>query len=244
MRCLKDRKMKTKDNTDNKPTYLGHRERLKTRFLKDNGASMPDYELLELLLTFAIARRDVKDDAKMLLKHFGSFANVLTASQTELADYGLTQNVIAMFKAVISSFKRLTAERLKEANDVIYTNIDYVIDYCKACVAEADVEEFHVLMFDKQLHLIKDALMQKGSVDSVPVYVREVVKEVVKQHVTSVVLFHNHPSGNCQPSEADIKLTKDIVSALKTIEIRVYDHLIISQNNYYSFHEHHLIDFM
>ena len=109
---------------------------------------------------------------------------------------------------------------------------------------EADVEEFHVLMFDKKLHLIKDVLMQKGSVDSVPVYVREVVKEIVLARASSVILYHNHPSGNCQPSDADLKLTKEIIQALKVMQVKVYDHLIVSRSNYYSFHDHRLVDFM
>lgn len=236
--------MKEKIKTDDKPSYLGHRERLKTRFLKDGGASMPDYEILELILMYALPRRDVKEDAKNLLKHFGSFASVFAASETELANYGFSQNTISLFKIMVSAFKRLSFERMQDTKDVMYTNIDYVIDYCKASVLEADVEEFHVLMFDKKLHLIKDALMQKGSVDSVPVYVREVVKEIVLTRASSVILYHNHPSGNCQPSDADLKLTKEIVQALKMLQVKVYDHLIVSRSNYYSFHDHHLVDFM
>jgi len=236
--------MKEKIKTDDKPSYLGHRERLKTRFLKDGGASMPDYEILELILMYALPRRDVKEDAKNLLKHFGSFASVFAAGEAELASYGLSQNTISLFKVMLSAFKRLSFERMQDAKDVMYTNIDYVIDYCKASVLEADVEEFHVLMFDKKLHLIKDALMQKGSVDSVPVYVREVVKEIVLARASSVILYHNHPSGNCQPSDADLKLTKEIVQALKVLQVKVYDHLIVSRSNYYSFHDHHLVDFM
>lgn len=235
----------TKENKiDDKPLYLGHRERLKTRFLKDEGASMPDYELLELLLTYAVVRRDVKDEAKKLLAHFGSLANVLSASTKELSDYGLTQHTIVLFKIVLSSLRRLTAERLQDKEDVVYTNVDYLIDYCKTAVFESDVEEFHLMLFDPQMHLIKDVLMQRGSVDCVPVYVREIMKVIFENKASSVVLYHNHPSGHCQPSKADIQLTKEIISALKTIKVRVYDHLIVSQNSYYSFHEHHLVDFM
>ena len=89
--------MKEKIKTDDKPSYLGHRERLKTRFLKDGGASMPDCEILELILMYALPRRDVKEDAKNLLKHFGSFASVFAASETELANYGFSQNTISLF---------------------------------------------------------------------------------------------------------------------------------------------------
>jgi len=236
--------MKEKTENKEKPLYLGHRERLKTRFLKDGGASMPDYEILELILMYAIPRRDVKEDAKNLLSRFGSFDKVLSASEIELSNYGLTQNTISLFKVIVSSFKRLSYERMKDTKDVMFTNLDYVIDYCKASVLEAEVEEFHVLMFDSQLHLIEDKLMQKGSIDSVPVYVREVVKEVVLKKASSVILYHNHPSGNCQPSSADVKLTKEIGEALKILQVKVHDHLIVTTDNYYSFRDHRLIDFI
>lgn len=236
--------MKEKTENKEKPLYFGHRERLKTRFLKDGGVSMPDYEILELILMYAIPRRDVKENAKNLLAHFGSFAKVLSASDIELSNYGLTQNTISLFKVIVSSFKRLSYERMKDTKNVMFTNLDYVIDYCKASVLESEVEEFHVLMFDAQLHLIEDKLMQKGSIDSVPVYVREVVKEVVLKRATSVILYHNHPSGNCQPSGADVKITKEIVEALKILQIKVHDHLIITNDNYYSFRDHRLIDFI
>ena len=195
------------NETAKEPLYLGHRQRLRTRFLKDGGVSMADYELLELILTYAILRRDVKDKAKELLSHFKSLSNVLSASQKQLTEFGLTQNTIALFKVILNTSQRLTAARLKNANEVMYRNIEYVIDYCKTAIAEADVEEFHIIMFDNKLHMIKDALIQRGSIDSVPVYIREVVKEILQHKTSSVILYHNHPSGGCQPSDADVKIT-------------------------------------
>lgn len=235
--------MKEKTKQDEKPSYLGHRERLRARFLKDGGASMPDYEILELVLTYAVPRRDVKNEAKKLLAYFGSLAKVFAASESELANAGLTQNATALFKLVLSTCRRLTFARLKENKGVMYTNLDYVIDYCKASVMEADVEELHLMLFDAQLHLIEDILMQRGSVDSVPVYVREVAKQVILKKASSVILYHNHPSGNCQPSAADISMTKEIVQALKLLNVKVHDHLIVSKDDYYSFHDHRLTNF-
>lgn len=231
--------MTSKQN--DKPLYLGHRERLKDRFLKDDGISMADYEFLELLLTFAIPRRDVKDDAKKLLNHFGSFKNLLTASETQLAEYGLSKNVIVLFKAVLASSKRLSYAQLKESSNIVFSHIDYVFDYCKTSLMEADVEEFHVILLDKKLKLIKDKLVARGSVDEVPVYTREIVKYILDSHAVAVVLYHNHPSGDCSPSNEDIHRTKEIVEALKPLNVKVYDHIIVSKDNYYSFHDHNLI---
>ncbi len=232
-----------KQKTD-KPLYLGHRERLRTRFLSDNGASMPDYELLELILTYAILRRDVKDEAKKMIAHFGSFANVITASEEKLAEYGLSQNTIVLFKIISVAFKRITTPHLKESNNTLYTEFDYVLDHCKASVLNADVEEFHIMMLDKQLKLIEDKLIQRGGIDEVPVYPRDVVKQILDSHATAVVLYHNHPSGNCQPSSADIHITQKIIEALAPLKIKVCDHIIVSKDNYFSFHDHRLLDFI
>jgi len=229
---------------EEKPLYLGHRERLKDRFLKDNGVSMPDYEFLELLLTFAIPRRDVKDDAKKLLTKFGSLNNLLTAPKMQLEECGLSQNTISLFKVILALFKRLTFSRIKETHNAIFTHFDYVLDYCKASIADAQVEEFHVMMLDKKLQLIEDKLIQKGSIDEVPVYTRDVVKAILEAHATSVVLYHNHPSGNCSPSKDDIARTKEISEALRPLNIKLCDHIIISKDNYFSFHDNKLIDFI
>lgn len=229
------------NNQKEKPLYLGHRERLKERFLKDDGISMADYEFLELLLTFAIPRRDVKNDAKKLLNHFGSFKNLLTASETQLAEYGLSKNAIVLFKAVLASSKRISYARLKETTNTVFSHIDYVFDYCKTSLLQANVEEFHIMLLDKKLKLIKDQLIARGSVDEVPVYTREIVKYILDSNAVSIILYHNHPSGDCSPSYEDIHRTKEIVEALKPLNVKVYDHIIVSKDNYYSFHDHNLI---
>ena len=226
--------------TYKKPLYLGHRERLRERFLKDEGASMADYEFLELILTYAILRRDVKDDAKKLIAYFGSLAKVLAASEEALKEYGLTQNTIVLFKSILVASKRLGGARLKETHYAVYKEFDYVLDYCKAAVFDAKVEEFHVMMLDKKLHLIEDRLIQRGGVDEVPVYTRDVVRNVLETHATSVVLYHNHPSGDCEPSKDDVLRTQEIIEALAPLDIKVCDHIIVSRDNYYSFHDHKL----
>jgi len=222
--------------TNDKPLYLGHRKRLKERFLIDSGVSMPDYEFLELLLTFAVPRRDVKDEAKKLLSHFGSLSNVFTASNTALKEYGLTLTTRVLFKVLLEAFRRLSASRLRENTNIIFTQIDYVIDYCKAKILETNVEEFHLLLLDKKLRLIEDKLIARGSVDEVPVYTREILKYVLDSHAVSVVLYHNHPSGDCSPSHADVTRTKEIVEALRPLGVKVYDHIIVSRDDYFSFH--------
>ncbi len=215
--------------------YVGHRERLRTRFLLDGGKSMPDYELLELLLMFAIPRRDVKEKAKQLLKNFGSFAGVLNASQKDLLAQHLSLTAVAVLKAVSAAAVRLTLDRLTSNSKTIIGSFDDLISYARAAMGGLDVEEFRILFLDKHLHVIKDEIMQRGTINHVAIHPREVVKAALENKAASVVLFHNHPGGKASPSKDDLTMTTTLTDALNSVEIQVYDHIIITQDNYFSF---------
>ena len=217
-----------------KPHYLGHRMRLRDRFLKDEGKSMADYELLELLLTIAIPRRDVKQKAKDLLNHFGSFNKVITASQNSLSSYGLSENVITILKVIKASAIKLSWQELNEQNEPILSNFDYMIDYCRTAMSYLDVEEFRVIFLDAKLKIIKEETMQRGSVNSVSVHPREVLKAAIQHNATSVILLHNHPSGDPTPSREDILITERIAKAGNLLGIQLKDHIILGQDSYIS----------
>ena len=223
------------------PHYLGHRTRLRERFLKDEGASMPDYELLEMLLALAIPRRDVKEKAKDLINHFGSYAKVIAAEQSKLLNYGLSENVVAAIKLIKTSATKFAWYILSESNEPIIANVDYLIDYYKNAMAYLEVEEFRVMFLDAKLQIIKDVVMQRGSINSVQVHPREVLKLALDYNATSVILAHNHPSGKLQPSNNDLEITKKIIDALKTVDVLVGDHIIITKHGHYSFLESGLL---
>lgn len=223
------------------PHYLGHRMRLKEKFLKDGGKNLADYELLELLLMLAIPRRDVKEKAKDLIKHFGSFNKVITADIKKLKDYGLSVNIISALKLVCSAAVKLSWQELKEKETPVFSNFDYMIDYCRAAMAHLEIEEFRVIFLNAHLQPICEEVLQKGCVTNVSVHPREVVKAALYNNAVSVVLLHNHPGGRANPSDADINLTQLIIAALNTVGIFVYDHIIITKNSYFSFLEKNLI---
>ena len=209
------------------PHYLGHRMRLKERFLKDEGKSMADYELLELLLTLAIPRRDVKQKAKDLINHFGNFNKVITAPQKALSSYGLSANVITAFKIVKAAAIKMSWQELSDRDEPILSNFDYMIDYCRTAMSHLDVEEFKVIFLDAKLRVIKEETMQRGSINCVSIHPREVLKAAIEHNATSIILVHNHPSGKAQPSTKDLEVTKQIISALSPVDINVNDHIII-----------------
>ncbi len=232
----------TNTEMSDKPHYLGHRERLRNRFLTDNGHSMPDYELLELLLTIAIPRKDVKPLAKDLIARFGSFANVLHAGQNDLLKFGLTLNTITVFKIVVAAAVKMSWQELSSRDEPVLSNFDYMLNYCRTAMAHLDIEEFRILFLNAKLQVIKEEVMQRGTINHVTVHPREVVKATLDCGAISVILFHNHPGGKAVPSSDDREVTRQIVDALRPLQIKVQDHIIITQNNYFSFRTAGLLD--
>ena len=223
------------------PHYIGHRQRLRERFLKDEGKSMPDYELLELLLTIAIPRKDVKPLAKSLLAKFHDYAGVLGASQNQLAAFGLTQSTIAVLKIVSVSAVKMSWQKLAARDEPIINTYDYLIDYCQMKMGRLDVEEFCLILLDGGLRVVHEMVLQRGTLDGVAIHAREVLKAILDYKAKGVVLVHNHPGGKLKPSQEDIARTKDIENVLKGIGVKVYDHLIIVPGAHYSFKENGLL---
>jgi DNA repair protein RadC len=215
------------------PDHLGHRQRLRQRFLKGGADAMQDYELLELVLFRAIPRRDTKPLAKALIKRFGTFAEVISAPPEQLDEIaGVGEAVIAELLLVKAAALRLTKGQVM--NRTVLGSWDDVIGYCRAAMAFASREEFRILFLDKRNRLIADEVQQRGTVDHTPVYVREVCKRALELSSTAIILVHNHPSGDPKPSRADIDMTKQIVTAAKNLGIVVHDHIIIGRDGHES----------
>ncbi|MGL4324742.1 MAG: RadC family protein [Beijerinckiaceae bacterium] len=215
------------------PHYLGHRQRLRDRFVESGAEAMPDYELLELLLTLVVPRRDVKKLAKDMLKTFGSFAEVLGAPVQRLTEFeGIGEIAATNLKVVAASAARMAKGAV--ADRTMLSSWTQVIDYCRTSMAFSDVETFRVLFLDKRNALIRDEVQQTGTVDHTPVYPREVVKRALELSATAIILVHNHPSGDPSPSQADIRMTRDIVGIAKPLGITVHDHIIVGKNGHAS----------
>lgn len=218
---------------DNKPHYLGHRQRLRDRFHDAGAEALSDYEILELLLFRSVPRADTKERAKALLKRFGSLAQVLGAPEhllCEVPDIGA--NSALDLKIVAAAALRMARSEIKGRE--ILSSWSNVLDYCRAAMAFEEREQFRILFLDKKNALIADEVQQTGTVDHTPVYPREVVKRALELSATALVLVHNHPSGDPTPSRADIDMTKTIVESAKPLGISVHDHIIIGKNGYAS----------
>jgi DNA repair protein RadC len=213
--------------------YLGHRERLRGRFLKAGGEALADYELLELVLFRAIPRRDVKPLAKALLARFGSFAGVVSARRERLHEIdGLSEAAIVELKIVAEAAKRFA--KITAESHPAMGSFSAVLDYCRAAMAYLDREEFRILFLDKKNHLLADEVQGTGTIDHAPVYPREIMRRAFELNATAIILIHNHPSGDPAPSQLDIQLTKQIVSLGKSLNVEVHDHLIIGRDGFAS----------
>lgn len=223
--------------TNDEPDYLGHRERLRRRFLLGGGRDMPDYELLELLLTIAIPRRDVKPLAKELIRKFGSFAEVVNAPLEELMLVkGVKENTAAVLRIVRECSVRSSWQSLKGTDAPVISDFDAMVDYCRSAMAYQMVEEFRIIFLNSKLYVIGEEIQQRGTVDQVAIHPREVIKSAMMYGASAMILVHNHPSGIVTPSKADMEITKRIKEAAEAVSIRLFDHLIISKSSVYSFH--------
>ncbi|MXU64771.1 RadC family protein [Oceanomicrobium pacificus] len=205
-----------------------HRERLRAKLMRAGPEALADYELLELVLFRAIPRRDVKPLAKVLMGRFGNFNHVMSAPVRQL------ERVPGVGPAVIRELKivEATAHRFAQAGILgqeVLSSWDAVVAYCRARMAHLPTEEFRILFLDRQNVLIADEAQQKGSVDHVPVYPREVAKRALELNASALLLVHNHPSGDPRPSQADIKMTRQVEQALSALGITLHDHLIVGK---------------
>lgn len=210
--------------------HVGHRERLRQKFL-DN--KLADYELLELLLSFVIPRRDVRPLARGLIARFGGLAPVFTAPIENLMEYkGMGRNTAIFIKAIqqimICGYRE-TLDRQK-----IFHDEKVLANYCKMQLAGKQVEEFHLLYLGADWRLLSDDLHSVGTSDWAAVYPREIVKRALDLNARYVVMLHNHPTPNMSFSSQDIEITTEVQNKLAAVDITLHDHYVVSGGIIYS----------
>lgn len=221
------------DNT-NDSHFLGHRKRLKDKFLQAPLGSLADYELIELLLFLSIPRKDVKPLSKTLLHKFGCLGSLIHAEPDRLMDIkGMNQGVYTNIKLIREILQR--SLRTEVMNQNVLSSWAELLKYLRTVMGHIKYEQFRILFLDKRNKLIADEIQAEGTIDQTPVYPREVVRRTLFHAATAIVLVHNHPSGDPNPSKADIELTKHIIQACKAINVIVHDHVIITKNDFFSF---------
>ena len=216
-----------------RPHYHGHRSRVRERVLKAGIESLPDYELLELLLFYSIERVDTKPLAKRLLERFGTLGDVFAAEPAQLGEFEIDQRTLVLFRALREAGRRLAERKVKDMP--VLTNWQQLIDYCHTALAHEKTEQFRILFLDRKNVLIADEVQQRGTIDHTPVYPREVVKRALALNAAALILVHNHPSGDPKPSRDDIEMTREIKAAAESLGIAIHDHLVIGRKGHASF---------
>ncbi len=221
-------------NKAEKPHYHDHRARLRARFDEAGPGALADYELLELFLFRTIPRQDTKPLAKALLAKFGTLAGVLGAPPQRIAEVkGAGPAVAQDLKIVQALLERASKAELHQRP--VISSWSQLVNYCRVAMQHEPREQFRVLFLDAKNQLIADEVMNEGTVDHAPVYPREIARRALEVSAASLILVHNHPSGDPKPSGADIAITREIVAAANTVNVEVHDHLVIGRNGAASF---------
>lgn len=216
------------------PPHEGHRARLRERFLATGLTGFAPHEALELLLTFAIPRRDVKPLAHSLLKRFGSFSRVLEASAKDLSAVpGIGEQAATLLTLVLPLFKRYRQSLAESQGQPL--DPDSLMALCQGLLLGERVERFYVLALDARGRLISHSLISSGDEGETAVYPRLIAAELLRAGAASCVLAHNHPSALAQPSNADRELTRALKDILAPLSITIRDHIIIAGDASYSF---------
>ena len=232
---------KTKNNAK------GHRERVRKKFLENGFNGLEDYEVLELLLFYVIPRKDTKAIAKELIKKFKTLANVLKADTLELKTInGLGDVAITFLKMIGALPARIYKDELKnkklikdDRNKI--TDKEVLLSFLRNKIGYEDVEKFYVIYLSSSNEVIAFEESSSGTLDRSSIYPREIYKRVIMENAKSIIIAHNHPSGNTCPSKCDIDITNEIAKGLKNFGALLLEHIIITRDSYFSFLEEGLI---
>ncbi len=216
--------------------YKGHRSRLRERFQKSGFGGFAEHEVIELLLTMAMTRSDVKPQAKMLLERFGSLRGILDAPVSELQSVkGIGEISAILLKVIRESATMYLLEASKETE--VLSDPERLSNFWRMRIGHLKNEVFAVAYLDSAYRLLRNGVetLQEGTIDRAAVYPRRVVEAALNRQAAALVLAHNHPNGDVEPSEQDKMITRAVTLAAETISIRVVDHLIVSASETFSF---------
>lgn len=220
--------------------HAGHREKLKQRFIEEGLESFEDHQVLEMLLFYTIPRRDTNELAHRLIKKFGTLEAIFDSSPEQLMEVGNVTKNTAVLLTMIPELSRKYM-LMKQGKKPVLDSSVKAGQYISKLFIGKNYEAFYVCCLNSQNQLNYAALVHEGTINEAPVYPRIIVETALRYQANSVILAHNHPGGSLKPSTADIDVTRKISEALKTISIKVVDHIIVSGSNYYSFAENGLI---
>jgi DNA repair protein RadC len=230
-----------KEKRNAKKKTQGHRQRLQERFMRGGLQGFLDYEIVELLLTLGMPRRDCKKPAKEAMRRFKMLRRILEASEGELREIeGIGPRNIFGIRFVQEVSRRFLKEKMM-SRPVCHSSRE-VFDYLYHSLRDAKKEKFKAIFLDAKNQILEEKTFFEGTVDTSAVYPREIMEEALRHSASALIFVHNHPSGDPEPSESDKEITKELVFASNMMQLKVLDHIIIGNNRYFSFADRGLIE--
>lgn len=222
--------------SDNKPHFHGHRQRLRERFLKAGLDALGEHEVIELLLTLAIPRSDVKQAAKRLIDRFGNLRGILDAPVSELQMIDGIGSVTPVALKIIRAAATLYLQQSAEGAEIL-SEPKHLSAFWRMRIGSLPNEVFQVAYLDSAGRLLRGGVetLEEGTIDRAAVYPRRIVESALKRGAAALVIAHNHPNGHVQPSGQDKILTRALVLAAETVNLKIVDHLIVSPDEVFSF---------
>lgn len=225
-----------------KANHEGHWQRLRQRFDKSGFEGFHDYEVLELLLTYVIPRKDTKLTAKELLRIFKHLPGVLSTDVKELTQVSGIGPEASRFLKIVDAFIGFYFDQKALIGDIQFTQLPQLVDYFKAIIGRNSNEVMRVLYLNSQNKLISAENLCEGTVSQAVAFPRKIVEGALKHHATTVIIAHNHPGGLPDPSDKDNVMTQQIKNALQTVTINLQEHIIIAEGSFYSYRQNGILD--
>lgn len=227
---------------NDKNIHSAHRKRVRERFLNHGLGSFEEHMVLELLLFYSIPRKDVNELAHILINTFGSLHAVFDAPVEELRKVpGVGENTVALLKLMPQVSRRYLISRQETLKNPQLTGTDdagrYIIPHFHS---ERD-EVVYIMCLDNSNRVLSFRPISRGNLNTASVSIRKLVEHAIRDNAAGIIMAHNHLSGSAEPSKADIDTTAEISVALKAVEIRLIDHIIVADSSYVSMLERGLI---
>ena len=220
-----------------KHSHFGHRSRLRSIASNTDILTLPEHQILELILTFILPQKDVNPLAHELLNEFGSIANVFEASVDDLVKVKGIGEVAANFLNFCSKIPEIYKNSRANTRCRLNT-VDDILNFLRSTVDFSSVEKFYYLCLNSKGDMLCFKSLGSGSVSQLYINNREFVQQVLRYPTHTIAICHTHPHGIPQPSEEDRAFTQTLSTLLDTLNIRLCDHIILSPDGHYSFFQH------
>lgn len=219
-----------------KNLHKNHRQRVRARFIKENNLdSFEPHQILELLLFYAVPRRDTNELAHRLLNEYGNLHNLLNARPEDIEKRCKVSEPTAVLISMIPHICRKFLQSSMINENICINNLEIACKYFHSTLAGKPFESFYMLCLDLNKKFRKLIKISDGSTSSSPIYMEKVVGDALLHNSSFVIVGHNHPSGTKKPSSSDVDVTNQIYNALAYVNIKLLDHIIVCGDDYYSF---------